>query len=119
MTSLMKGSRRLHRPLRRSGVKDYEKFYSPTTATTSTPLPKSTKQKISIDLIVAYEATERLAKNLDELMEDCDFSSHRLWRESLTSNRNILSNLINTINGIKERVDEANPTLKCPDYFTK
>ena len=52
-------------------------------------------------------------------MEDCDFSSHRLWRESLTSNRNILSNLINTINGIKERVDEANPTLKCPDYFTK
>ena len=119
IVSSMKASRRLHRPLRRSGVKDYEKFYSTTTATTSTPLPKSSKQKISTDLIIAYEATERIAKNLDALMEDCDFSSHRLWRESLTSNRSILSNLIDTITSIKARVDETSPQLEYPDYFTK
>ena len=115
----MKASTRLHRPLRRCGVNDYEKFYPLTASSTSTPLPTTTRRDISTDLIAAYEASERLAKNLDELMEDCDFSSHRLWRESLTTNRSILSNLIDTINSIKARVDEADSKLEYPDYFTK
>ena len=115
----MKQSRGIHPPIRRSGVADYKKFYSPRTTETSTTTTKSTKHKISDDLTDAYVATEKLSKNLDELLRDSDFTSHRLWREGLTSNQAILRNLIETINTIRARLEEKELGLKYPDYFTK
>ena len=103
---------RQHRAIRRSGVNDYKGFYAPVP-----PVPP--QRKIANDLVVAYKATERLAQNLNELLKDSDFTSHRLWREGITSNSEILSTLIETINNIGLEVERQELEREYPDYFTK
>ena len=111
---------RTHRPIRRMGVESHSKFYAAQPTTT----PASTYQEaISRDLVIALEATERLNKSLDGLIEEngCSefLASHRLLGEKITSNRNILLMLIGNAMDISIKADKSELKTKQPDYFTK
>ena len=111
--------------LRRPGVENYDHFYrvSPKTAAEHTPTPTPIQNTISRDLVVAYEATERVMENLSVLLKDeasIDFlASHRLIHEKITSNRNLLVMLMENIDNIHLMIEEHDFKLQYPDYFTK
>ena len=111
---------RIHRPIRRAGAGKHDKSHLPNpTATT----PATYQEAISRDLVIALEATERLNKSLDELIEGngCSefLASHRLLGEKITSNRNILHMLIRNTMDISIKTDKPELKAKYPDYFTK
>mgnify|MGYP006145297917 FL=1 len=111
---------RAHKLIRRPGVESFKRFY-PANATTT---PPSRHQKaISEDLIIALEATERLNKSLDRLIEEngcIEFlATHRLVGEKITSNRNILLILIGNAMDISIKAGKPELKTKYPDYFTK
>ena len=85
--------------------------------------PATYQEAISRDLVIALEATERLNKSLDELIEGngCSefLASHRLLGEKITSNRNILQMLIRNTMDISIKTDKPELRTKYPDYFTK
>ena len=111
---------RIHRPMRRPGVESHNKLYSANPATT---LVSTYQEAISRDLVIALEATERLNKSLDGLIEEngCSefLASHRLLGERITSNRNILLMLIGNAMDISIKADKPELKTKQPDYFTK
>ena len=111
---------RAHRPIRRTGVESHNKFYA--AKPTITPVP-TYQEAISRDLVIALEATERLNKSLDGLIEEngCSefLASHRLLGEKITSNRNILLMLIGNAMDISIKADKPQLKTKRPDYFTK
>ena len=111
---------RIHRPMRRPGVEIQNKLYSENLATT---LVSTYQEAISRDLVIALEATDRLNKSLDGLIEEngCSefLASHRLLGEKITSNRNILLMLIGNAMDISIKADKPELKTKHPDYFTK
>ena len=111
---------RIHRPIRRSGAGKHDKSHPPNP--TATP-PATYQEAISRDLVIALEATERLNKSLDELIEGngCSefLASHRLLGEKITSNRTILHMLIRNAMDISIKTDKPELRAKYPDYFTK
>ena len=111
---------RAHRPIRRTVVESHSKFYA--AKPTITPAP-TYQEAISRDLVIALEATERLNKSLDGLIEEngCSefLASHRLLGEKITSNRNILLMLIGNAMDISIKADKPELKTKQPDYFTK
>ena len=109
------------RPRRHSELETHKEF-NPINSTTIAPSTTS-QEAISEDLIIALEATERLNKSLDGLIEDngCSefFSSHRLLGEKITSNRNILLMLIGNAMDISIKTNKPELKADYPDYFTK
>ncbi len=86
--------------------------------------PTSTHQEaISVDLVIALEATNRLIKSLDGLIEEngcIEFlATHRLLGEKITSNRKILLMLIGNAMDISIKAGKPELQAKYPDYFTK
>ena len=109
--------------LRRPGVENYDHFYRASPQIAAEPTPSPIQNTISRDLVVAYEATERVMENLGDLLKDeasIDFlASHRLIHEKITSNRNLLAMLMENIDNIHLMIEERNFKLQYPDYFTK
>ncbi len=111
---------RIHSPIPRSGAGKHDEYRPP--SPTATP-PATYQEAISRDLVIALEATERLNKSLDELIEGnrCSefLTSHRLLGAKITSNRNILHMLIRNTMDISIKADKPELRAKHPDYFTK
>ena len=109
--------------LRRPGVENYDHFYRASPQTAAEPTPTPIQNTISRDLVVAYEATERVMENLSVLLKDeasIDFlASHRLIHEKITSNRNLLAMTMENIDNIHLMIEEHDFKLQYPDYFTK
>ena len=118
----MRISTKQHRPIRRSGVDDYKKFYASKSTALSHSIEGTTEEKISNDLSLALEVTARLSQNLDDLVKDSACSEfltcHRLIRGKITSNRSVLAMLIDNVNKIGLTL-EGQEELQYPDYFTK
>ena len=109
--------------LRRPGVENYDQFYSSSPQTAAESIRSTAQNTISRDLVVAYEATERVMENLGVLLKDeasIDFlATHRLIHEKITSNRNLLAMLMENIDNIHLMIEEHDFKLQYPDYFTK